>query len=131
MNKFSLSLPLIVILSACSTGPSSTSPVDSNRVVTDVLSDGNTISGRYDPAGITTANAKKMASFSCESAALASYGETVTDGQVVFQATCRDGTVHGAGSGVNFQKTSPNSATYSSVFKLNGNIAFAEGDFPL
>ncbi|WP_152912388.1 hypothetical protein [Candidatus Rhodobacter oscarellae] len=131
MKNTYLGFPLLVVLTACAAGPSANSPVASNRVVTDVLSDGATILGRYDPASFTTANARKMASFSCERAILASFGESDVDGQRVFQATCRDGTVHGAGSGVNFERTGPNSVTYSSVFSLNGKITFAEGDFPL
>lgn len=131
MKNVFLVIPFLALVSACSTGPSANSPVGSNRVVTDVVSDGNTILGRYDPTTFTTENARRMAAFSCERGILASYGESVVDGQVVFQATCRDGTVHGAGSGANFQRTGPNSATYSSIFNLNGQITIAEGDFPL
>lgn len=130
MMKFAPALVCLAILPAC-LAPSASQSVDANRVVTDVLDDGETIKGRYDPAGFTQAEARKMAAFSCEKAALASYSEAPTDGQVVFQATCRNGTVHGAGSGANFTRTGPNSAKFAVVFSDNGRIAMAEGDFPL
>lgn len=131
MYKYSLSLPIIALLAACSTGPSSSKPVSVNEVVTDVLADGVTISGRYSPANVTSENARKMASFNCINALVATYGERDVDGQKEFQAVCSEGSVHGAGSGTNFVKTGPNSATYSAIFTLNGKITFSDGNFPL
>ncbi|MEP4195569.1 MAG: hypothetical protein ABJL99_08035 [Aliishimia sp.] len=130
MWKIAIGAVFLTSLLAC-VAPSFTQPVDKDFAVSDVIDDGITIKGRYDPAGFTSANGRRMASFSCKEAALATYGETEVDGQIVFQATCRDGTVHGAGSGVNFIRVGPRMATYSSVFTLNGQITFADGDFPL
>ena len=101
--------------------------VEPNRVVTDVLSDGATIAGRYDPSGFTAAHARNMAGASCNGGDVATYTEEMRDGQVVFFATCTNGTVHGAGSGINFTRTTPGSVTYSSIYSSNGQIVTTEG----
>ncbi len=129
MNKNAFGFAAALLLVACG-GPSSESSVETNVVVTDVV-DGDKISGRYDPTGFTQANARKMAGFSCVDAQLATYGEAAVDGQNVFEATCTSGIVHGKGSGVNFTRTGVNSAKYSSIFSLNGELVFDSGEFPL
>lgn len=130
MKKIATGFLLSFALAGC-LAPSFTKPVDTNLLVSDVMDDGQTIKGRFDPAGFSNTEARRMAGFSCKNAALATFGVTDVDGQKVFQATCRDGTVHGAGAGVNFTRTGAKTAKYSSVFNLNGQLTIAEGEYPL
>lgn len=106
-------------------------PQDPNFVETDVQSDGVTVIGSYDPDSFSSSDARKMAAFSCLGGDVASFTESDSGGKKVFEAVCASGTVHGAGSGVNFTRTGPKSATYSSVYSVNGTVTVSEGPFAL
>jgi hypothetical protein len=106
-------------------------PADPNFAKTDVQSDGVTVVGRYDPTGFNSADARKMASFSCLAGDLASFTETNAGGLTEFQAVCAQGTFHGSGSAVTFTRTGPNSATYTSIYTVNGAVTETEGPFLL
>lgn len=102
---------------------------DPNFVKTDVQSDGMTVVGSYDPESFSSSEARKMAAFSCLGGDVASFSEADAGGNMEFTAVCAQGTFHGAGSGVNFTRTGPNAATYSSVYSENDVITYAEGTF--
>ncbi|MEM9852157.1 MAG: hypothetical protein AAF761_09175 [Pseudomonadota bacterium] len=60
MHKIILAAAAAAIPTGC-VGPSAESAVIPNRAVTDLLDDGVTVLGRYDPAGFSAADAGKMA----------------------------------------------------------------------
>ena len=131
MKFLPVTLLSFALSSACAIAQSASRPVSIDVVVTGIVSDGNTILGRYDPNGFTSSDAKKMAAFSCKEPSLASYGEVDQDGQKVFQATCRDGTKYVKGSGVNFKRTGSDTTEFFAVYRVNGQILGESGDFPL
>ncbi len=90
MKNIFLLVSSVTLITACSIGPSANRPVAPDQIVADVVSGSNTIIGRYDPVGFTTEEARTIASFSCDKETLASYSESVVDGQIVFEATCSD-----------------------------------------
>ena len=130
MKKLCAALAAVLIASGCFS-PSFTKPVERDVVVTDILDDGATIKGRYDPRGFTSANARKMAAVGCKNLRLASYTEADVYGQKVFEATCRDSIAFPAGTGVNFWRIEPSLVRYSAIFSLEGQLTAAKGTLPL
>jgi hypothetical protein len=99
-----------------------------DRVVTDVQRDGVTITGRYDPRGFSSAEVQRLVGNLCRQPGINGYSESPIDGQIAFQFTCVHGNDYGASAGVNFTRTGNNSARYSALFSVDGNIVTASGD---
>lgn len=128
MHRLIFAAAACASLAACLAAPV---PSDPNFVETDVQSDGVTVVGSYDPSGFSSDEVRKMAGFSCLAGDVASFTEAAAGTMMNFTAVCAQGTFHGAGSGVNFNRTGPKSATYSSIYSENGQIVQAQGPFLL
>lgn len=118
-----IALLAALTLAACGGPP----PVDS--IFTDVRGDGTTISGQYNAAGFSSAEARSIISNVCTDGVLATYGEQPTETITLVQFTCANGHPYGANAGVNFKRTGPNTAAFSAIFSDgNGNLMAAQGD---
>lgn len=117
---------LTLLGAAALSGCMSAGPVPVDRVFTDVERDGVTITGRYDPAGFSSAEVQRLVANVCTRPGISGFSETPSEGQMLFQFMCVNGNSYGANAGVNFQRTGAGVANLSAVFSdQNGNLASA------
>lgn len=121
-------LPVILAMAACS--PSHTKAVAADKVLVDIR-DTNSIKGRYDPAGFSSQNVRKMAASICKGDKLGTYVETAVEGQIVFEVGCTNGNKYGETAGVFFQRTGPDAVRFAATHSVNDVLVQTRGDLSL
>ncbi|MBT8155697.1 hypothetical protein KMP13_17870 [Epibacterium ulvae] len=112
---------LSVLLATSACGPSYTKAVDTDKVVVDIRG-GESIKGRYDPAGFSTKDAHKMAASICKHDTLASYSEAAVDGQIIFDVRCKNGNKYGENAGVLFKRAGSEAVLVVATFSVNDTL---------
>lgn len=126
MIRPGLALFALASLAAC-LGPGGGVP--QNAIFTDVAADGETITGRYDPTGFTSAEVQRIVANVCTRRRMTGYVETRTDAGLMFQFTCRSGNPYGANAGINFARTTTTTAAFSAVYSnAGGDLVSASGE---